>query len=230
LGFIRVDTVHGGDKGSKKGVYYINLIDEITQFEIVVCVKNITEKCLKDIWSEVLVSFPFKILQFHSDNGSEFINHLVAKILNKMNIRHSKSRLRRHNDNGLVESKNGCIIRKHFGFMYIDKKYAPIINEFLDKYFNRFLNYHRPCAFPTKTLQANGKVTIVYQKEDYKTPYEKLKEIDPTGNCLQNGFSYEKFDILAYSISDYEYLKKMKKAKLEMLRKIRDFTTKNLHA
>lgn len=221
-GFIRVDSVHGGDKDGQKGVYYVNLVDEVTQFEIVVCVKGISIKYLKEVWDEVLVSFPFGIIQFHSDNGSEFINEQVAEILNMMNIRHSKSRPRRHNDNGLVESKNGWVIRKHFGYMYVDKKYAPVINEFLDKYFNRFLNYHRPCAFPTRIVQENGKVKITYPKEDYKTPYAKLKQVDPDGEYLQDGLTYEKLDVLAYGISDYDYLKKMKLAQKKMLRKIRD--------
>ena len=144
-----------------------------------------------------------------------------------MDVRHSKSRPRRHNDNGLVESKNGWVIRKHFGYFYVHKKYAPVINEYLDKYFNRFLNYHRPCAFPTRETLDNGKVKIHYKRENYKTPYEKLKEIDPEGEYLQDGFSYEKFDILAYSISDYEYLKKMKMAQSKMLQEIRPPKNRN---
>ena len=229
-GYIRVDSVHGGDKEGEKGVYYVNFVDEVTQFEIVVCVKGISEKYLLEVWEEVLVSFPFEILQFHSDNGSEFINKKVADILNRLNIRQSKSRPRRHNDNGLVESKNGWVIRKHFGYMFVDREYAPIINDFLDKYFNRFLNYHRPCAFPTSETEKNGKKRIFYKKEDYKTPYEKLKEIDPNGNYLQEGLTYAKLDTLAYSISDYEYLKKMKIAQHKMLRIIRIPKPENLIA
>jgi transposase InsO family protein len=30
--------------------------------------------------------FPFRILGFHSDNGSEFINRIVARLLNKLLI------------------------------------------------------------------------------------------------------------------------------------------------
>ena len=49
---------------------------------------------------------------FHSDNGSEFVNRIVAQLLNKMLIRFTKSRPRHTNDNGLVESKNGSVVRK----------------------------------------------------------------------------------------------------------------------
>ena len=48
-GYIRVDTVHQGDLNGKKGVYHINLVDAVTQWEIVVCVEAISEACLAPV-------------------------------------------------------------------------------------------------------------------------------------------------------------------------------------
>ncbi len=107
---------------------------------------------------------------------------------------------------------------------------APVINEFLDKYFNRFLNYHRPCAYPSREQLPSGKLIIKYKRDDYQTPYSKLKEIDPSGKYLQDGLTYDKLDTLAYAISDYDYLKKMKKEQLKMLRIIRGSRTENMIA
>ncbi|HEX9151262.1 MAG TPA: DDE-type integrase/transposase/recombinase [Flavobacterium sp.] len=227
-GYIRVDSVHGGEKDGEKGVYYINLVDEVTQFEIVVCVQRISERFLTEVWSEILVSFPFRIVNFHSDNGSEFINKIVADILNRLHIKQTKSRPRHSNDNGLVESKNGWIIRKHFGYIYAHEECAPTINNFLNQYFNSFLNYHRPCAFSTEVHQANGKIKVIYKREDYKIPYAKLKEIDPKGEYLRQGQTYAKLDKIAKEYSDYEYLKMMKEEHLKMLRKIRLKTNQKL--
>ena len=78
----------------------------------------------------MLEQFPFRILGFHSDNGSEFINHKVETLLNKLLIEQTKSRPRHSNDNGLVESKNGAVIRKHMGFDHIASKHADSINVF----------------------------------------------------------------------------------------------------
>ena len=64
----------------------------------------------------MLEQFPFRIRGFHSDNGSEFINYTVAGLLNKLLIEQTKSRRTHSGDNGLVESKNGAVIRKHLGF------------------------------------------------------------------------------------------------------------------
>jgi transposase InsO family protein len=113
-GYLRVDSVHQGDLEKLKGVYHINLVDEVTQWEIVACVAGISEEFLRPVLEDALAQFPFVILGFHSDNGSEYINAVVAGLLQKLLIEQTKSRARRTNDNALVESKNGSVVRKHF--------------------------------------------------------------------------------------------------------------------
>ena len=78
----------------------------------------------------MLAQFPFRIRGFHSDNGSEFVNHKVAEMMNKLLIEQTKSRPRHSNDNGLVESKNGAVIRKHMGFDHICSSHADRISAF----------------------------------------------------------------------------------------------------
>lgn len=122
-GFLRVDTVHQGDKNKKKGVYYINVVDEITQWELVFCVEAISEQYLRPVLALIVKQFPFIVINFHSDNGGEYINRVVAGILNRLHIGQTKSRSRKSNDNALVESKNGTIVRKHYnGPGNLDKK------------------------------------------------------------------------------------------------------------
>jgi transposase InsO family protein len=77
---------------------------------------QISEAYLVPILEAMLAQFPFQIRGFHSDNGSEFINHTVEKLLNKLLIEQTKSRPRHSNDNGLVECKNGAVVRKHMGY------------------------------------------------------------------------------------------------------------------
>jgi len=114
-GYIRIDTVHQGDMNGGKGVYHINVVDEVTQWEIVASVEKISEAYLVPVLETMLLQFPFIISGFHSDNGSEFVNRIVAWLLNKMLIHFTKSRPRHSNDNGLVESKNGSVVRKQLG-------------------------------------------------------------------------------------------------------------------
>ena len=113
-GFIRIDSVHQGDQDGVKGVYHINAVDEITQFEVVCTVEKISEHYLIPVLEQLLDTFPFVIKGFHSDNGSEYINKQVAKLLEKLLIEFTKSRARHTNDNALAESKNASIVRKYF--------------------------------------------------------------------------------------------------------------------
>ena len=210
-GYLRVDTVHQGDYMGQKGVYHINLVDEITQFELVATVEKISEKYLRPVVLEILKLFPFMIYEFHSDNGSEYINKVVSELLNKLHIELTKSRSRHSNDNALVESKNGSIIRKMFGNNFINQKYAETIYEFDKKYLNIYLNYHRPCGFAENQIDKKGKIFKKYNH--WMTPYEKLKSLENAKQYLKETFTFEILDKIAYAKSDNEFAAEMMESK-----------------
>lgn len=174
-GYLRVDTVHQGDLDGAKGVYHINAVDEVTQWQIVGATAQISEAYLIPVLQAMLEQFPFRIHGFHSDNGSEFINHTVAKLLNKLLIEQTKSRPRHSNDNGLAEAKNGAVVRKHMGYNYIAAPHAASIEAFYEEHFNPYLNFHRPCGVPEKQVNRKGKATRVYRW--YATPWEMLRQL-----------------------------------------------------
>ena len=124
-GILRVDTVHQSDLDGITGFYHINAVDEVTQFQCVFSVERISEHFLIPILEELLATFPSVIQGFHADNGSEYINRRVAKLLEKLRIELNKSRPRHSNDNALAESKNGTVVRKHLGFEHIPGQWAP---------------------------------------------------------------------------------------------------------
>lgn len=188
-GFIRVDTVHQGDLGQQKGVYHINLVDEVVQWEVVIAVEYIAESLLEEVLQIALFLFPFRIRNFHSDNGGEYINYTVAGLLEKLRIRQTKGRPRHSNDNGLAETKNGAIIRKEMGYFHIPGKYAPRINVFYRDHLIPFLNFHRPCHFPHRTTLKNGKVIVRYRRKDCQTPYRKLLSLPGWEKFLRRGIT-----------------------------------------
>lgn len=213
-GYLRVDTVHQGDLDKEKGVYHINLVDEITQWEIVCAVEKISEQCLLPILEAALGQFPFRIYGFHSDNGSEYINKVVARLLNKLLIEQTKSRPRHCNDNALVEGKNGAVIRKHMGYWHIPQSYAPRINKFYQEHMNIYLNYHRPCGFATEKISEKGKIKKVY--DVYLTPYEALKTHLNASKFLKEHMTLEQLDKISKEKSDNEFAASMQKAKVEL--------------
>jgi len=90
-------------------------------------VPQISEAFLLPALEQILQQFPFEIRGFHSDNSSEYINRSVAQLLDKPLIEQTKSRPRRSNDNGLVETKNGSVIRKHMGYGHIGSAHSEAI-------------------------------------------------------------------------------------------------------
>lgn len=212
-GFLRVDSVHQGDLDKAKGVYFINMVDEVTQFEFVFSVSAISERYMKGVLEDLYIICPFKIINFHSDNGSEYINYMVANFLNMLHIKQTKSRPRKHNDNALVESKNGSVIRKMFGYFHIPatEENANTLNQFCEKWLNPYLNYHRPCGFATTKVDRKGKEKKIY--EMYLTPYEKLKSLPHATLYLKRHIFFENLDKIAYAQSDTEFALKMQHAK-----------------
>src|SRR6266436_2547921 len=166
----------------------------------------------------MLHQFPFRILGFHADNGSEFINHTVAQLLEKLRVEFTKSRAYRTTDNALVEGKNGAIVRKHIGYGHIAAEHAETLQKFYTAHLNPYLNFHRPCGFATVSLDARGKRKRRYPREDYATPYQKLKSLEQPAGYLKEGISFDRLDRWARSMSDTECAKKMSAAKAKLLR------------
>jgi hypothetical protein len=220
-GYLRVDTVHQGHPDGHPGLFHINAVDTVTQWQIVGCVATISERHLIPVLEAMLHQFPFRLLGFHCDNGSEFINYTVAKLLNKLLVEFTKSRPYRTTDNALVEGKNGAVIRKHIGYGAIPAEHAERFHGFYAAHFNPYLNYHRPCGFATVETSVRGKRRRRYPAADYRTPFEKLASLENWQLHLKPGFSAELLQQQASRMSDTEAALRMQKAKLILLAKCR---------
>ena len=209
-GFVRVDSVHQGDLDGRKGVYEINLVDEVTQYGFVGAVEAISERFLIPVLEGLLARFPFVIKGFHADNGSEYVNHRVAALLEKLRAEFTRSRPRRSNDNALVESKNGSVVRRHLGHAHIPARFAPLVHEFASATLSPYLNWHHPCQFATEVVRGDGKVRKVYRDADLATPYEKLRSIAGAERFLKPGVDFETLDAQAHAESDLAAARRVK--------------------
>ncbi len=220
-GHLRVDSVHQGDWEGNKGVYHINVVDEVTQWEAVGCAEGISERFLLPVLETLLHQMPFRIKGFHSDNGSEYVNHRVAGMLEKLRIEFTRSRPNRSQDNGLVEAKNGAVIRKHVGYGHIPGEQAERVQKFYTAHFNPYLNFHRPCGFATVIEDKRGKRKKIYRSNDYATPYEKLKSLAEVEQFLKDGVTLEALERQARRMSDTEAARHMQQAKAALLRRVK---------
>jgi len=180
---------------------------------------QISELWLVPVLEALLNQFPFEIRGFHSDNGSEFINYNVAGLLRKLLVEQTKSRAYHSGDNGLVECKNGAIIRKHIGYGHIDSQYAEAMDAFHRQHLNPYVNFHRPSAVPKVLTAANGKRRRIYEK--WATPFELLRESAHYPACLRPEVTLADLEGFAQNQSDTEAGLALQEAKRKLLANIR---------
>jgi Integrase core domain len=221
-GFIRIDSVHQGDWDGTKGLYHINAVDCVTQWQVVASVQTISEAHLLPVIEQMLEQFPFEILGFHADNGSEYVNHRVARMLDKLRIEFTRSRPRRSNDNGLVETKNGAVVRKLFGYSHIPQRHATRFNTFCREYFNPFLNLHRPCLFATELADPKkpGRIKRVYRANNVMTPLDKLAGLPAAATFMREGVTLEDLHALAHALTDVQAGEELNEARLALFRRV----------
>jgi transposase InsO family protein len=221
-GYLRIDSVHQGDEDGVKGVYHINVVDCVTQWEVVATCERLSEAYLLPVIEALLDDFPFTICGFHADNGSEYINHQVARLLEKLRIEFTKSRPRHSNDNGLAETKNGAVVRKCFGYSHIPQRFATQINAFCAAYLNPYLNFHRPCLFAEDTVDAKGKVKKRYPQRLVMTPLEKLASLPNAAAFLKPGITLTQLQAEAKRLTDNEAAQQLNQARRRLFQSIHD--------
>jgi hypothetical protein len=66
----------------------------------------------------------------------------------KLLIEQTRSRPSHSGGNGLVEAKNGAIIRKHMGYGYVSAQHAQSMDQFYREHLDPYVNFQGPCAVP----------------------------------------------------------------------------------
>jgi len=196
-------------------------VDTVTQWQVVGCVETISERHIKPVLEAMLHQFPFRIRGFHCDNGSEFLNRTVAKLLNKLLVEFTTSRACRSTDNALVEGKNGAVVRKQIGYGPIAAEHAEAFQKFYTAHLNPDLNFHRPSGFATIRTGPRGQRKRIYRHQDYQTPYEKLCSLVDWQNNLKEGITAKTLGLRASQMSDTAAAERMQKAKLALLSRCR---------
>lgn len=170
----------------------------------------------------LLAVFPFKIKGFHAGNGGEYINYTVAELLDKLRVEFTKSRPRHSNDNALVESKNGSVIRKLYGYTHIPQQYAADFADLNRHQVHRYVNFHRPCYFPTTVTDKKGKERKQYRYEDMMTPYEKFRSLARPSQYLKPGITLKQLDAFANEITDNEAAEQMNLARDQLFKQLHE--------
>ena len=138
----------------------------------------------------------------------------------KLHIELTKSRVRQSNDNALVESKNGSIVRKHLGYSHIRQRWTPRVHPFHRDYLNPYINDHQSCFFPITRIDVKGKHRKIYPYAAMMTAYEKFLSLPKPSQYLKQGITLKQLHAIALAITDNEAAKRLKEAKKQLFKTI----------
>lgn len=124
-GHLGLDTVALGG-GSTFGEFFwiLTLTDVYSGYTRICPVWNKSSEGVASALRRILPVLPFKPLELHSDNGSEFINSTVFHAVKELfpHCRVNRSRPCHKNDNAHAEQKNGAFVRGLFGEIRLDAR------------------------------------------------------------------------------------------------------------
>lgn len=187
-GSFEVDTVaHGGPTARGAYVWSLTMTDIFSGWTENAAVWNKSGNQVARRLADIEERLPFPLLEFDSDNGSEFINEPVFKYLRQRAdpIHTTRSRPYRKNDNAHVEQKQYTHVRRLLGYDRLD--HQPILDLINDLYANEWramVNFFQP-QMRLVSSQRDG--SRRRRRHDApRTPYERLLENNQVPRYVKN--------------------------------------------
>lgn len=174
-GVIEADTVaHCGPSLIGEFARTLTMTDLVTGWTENASIRNNASTWITAGIEELQQRFPFPMVVFDSDCGSEFINHEVADWLQTKDIEQTRSRPYQKNDQAHVESKNNHVVRKHaFYWRYDTPAELELLNQ-LWQLVSLRLNFFTPTKKAVGyTTTADGRKKRIYDKP--ATPWQRLQ-------------------------------------------------------
>jgi hypothetical protein len=176
-GFFEIDTVsHCGARAQGQFCQTLTVTDVGSGWTLVRALLNNAHRWVKEQIAFIREMLPFPMLGIDSDNGGEFINHQLLDWCVQNNIKFTRTRPYRKNDNCFVEQKNGDVVRKTVGYARFEGQDALNALAEVYRFLNPLLNYWYPTLrLIAKEKLPSGRYKKIYEKEP-KTPYQRLLE------------------------------------------------------
>ena len=178
-GHLYADTVaHCGDSIRGNFVWTLTVTDDLTLWTLNRAIWNKGQDATCTAFLYLLREMPFMVRSINTDNGSEFINYHLQRMLKERykRCKLTRSRPYKKNDNARAEERNRHKVRELIGYERIDNEQCVFLLNQVYRYHNLLTNF-----FITSTRliskQRNpvtGKTRKQYDKA--RTPYERVME------------------------------------------------------
>jgi transposase InsO family protein len=176
-GFWQIDTVHHcGQSTSGQYLHTLTVTDVFSGWVEPRSLLNNAYKWTFEALSDVRASVPLPVLEFHSDNGSEFINYATEAWCRDEGILFTRSRGNKKNDNCFVEQKNGAVVREYVGYYRLDGHEEQSLLSGIYEHLAPLLNFFMPTQKLKSKIRIGSKESKVYDAP--RSPFQRLIESD----------------------------------------------------
>jgi len=176
-GSVQADTVaHCGDSTAGDYVNSLTFTELFSGWTENRAVWNKSGHAVRDQLKELEETVPFTMKDFHTDNGSEFLNWALYEHLTSRPVRlaWTRSRAYRKNDNAHCEQKNWTHVRQLFGHERFEHpELVRLMNELYAREWSQYMNHFRPTFKLLKRDKRGSKTVRIYEKQP-QTPYQRL--------------------------------------------------------
>jgi len=176
IGFLEIDLVaHSGSSALGEYIYSVGITEIATGWWEGEAVLRKGQKAVFEAVKLIRKRTPFSWLGIDSDNGGEFINHIMESYCRNTKIQFTRSRPNKKNDNAYIEQKNWTHVRKLLGYLRYDThKELDIINNLYRYELRLYKNFFQPVMKLKKKIRMGSKLIRKY--EPAKTPFKRLIE------------------------------------------------------
>lgn len=172
-GFVEIDLVgHDGGLAAGEFMKTLDVTDIYSGWTELAALRNKAQVWVFEALKGIRSRLPFPLLGIDSDNGSEFINHLLYGYCQSEKITFTRSRPYRKNDNCFVEQKNWSVVRRHVGYQRLDQEDELRLLTELYEYLRLYVNYFQPVMRLEKKERHGASIKRTYSTA--QTPYRRL--------------------------------------------------------
>jgi hypothetical protein len=171
-GFLEMDLVaHCGWSGAGPFLYTLSMVDVATGWVACAGLRDKRQETVFHALQRLQADLPFRILGLDSDNGTEFINHVLLEYCSSQGITFTRSRPYLKNDTCHIEQKNWAVVRRLVGYDRLELPALPALERIHDLA-RDYVNFLHPVRKLVSKTRSGPRVTRRYDAA--QTPFHRL--------------------------------------------------------
>ena len=173
-GFTEIDLVsHSGDRADGEFIYSLTLTDIHTGWTETYAVLGKSQAFVVGALEQIRRQLPFELRGIDSDNGSEFVNHHLHAYCQQLDIKFTRGRPYKKDDNAHVEQKNWTHVRRLMGYLRYDSPRAlTAINDLYRDQLRQLQNLFLPSVKLMSKTRIGSRLRRRYDPP--RTPLDRL--------------------------------------------------------